>query len=122
MDAFLKGRAAVANNDLTTRDAQRTIIRTELEKVMAGAGVHYINSALSNFTLDANRNHALSEAVAFITGIKYGYQPTMTANEVDAVLATIGNNFYTVSSADLEAARDEIAAKFGWDDSIKTSL
>ena len=116
MDAFLKGRAAITNTDLTTRDAQREIIRTELEKVMAGAGVHYLNSAISNFSINSNRNHALSEAVAFINGLKYGYQPTMTTAEVDDVLAKVGNDFYNVTSADLVAARDMVATKFGWDD------
>lgn len=121
MDAFIKGRKSIELKDMTTRDAMRKVLRTELEKVMAGTGIHYLNSSVTNIADDALRNHALSEAYSFIMGLKYGHNPTMTPAEVDAVLKMIGQDFYKVKAADLQAARDKIAAKFGWD-SIKAQL
>ena len=119
--AFRKGRAAISNDDLDTRDDQIDIIRSEMERMIAGTAIHYLNSATSNFTDDALRNHALSEAIAFINGLKYGENPTISNTQITTVLSTIGNDLYNISSTDIVSARDHLSTIFGMD-AIKGSL
>ena len=115
--AFRTGRTAIVNKDYTLRDTQVEIIRNELERVSAGTAIHYLNSAKSNIANNVARNHSLSEAYAFLEGLKYGYNAIsskgMTSTEVDTALAYFGNNFNTVTLADLNNAIDLIATKTG---------
>ncbi len=121
VEAFRLGRAAISNDDMETRDAQRAIIRLELEKMIAGTAIHYINSALNNVTDDAIRNHALSEAWAFIDDLRYGYNPMITTAEITNVLNLIGDDFYAVSTTDLNSAKDQLSTIYGMD-AIKDNL
>lgn len=115
--AFRTGRTAIVNKDYTVRDAQVTIIRNELERVSAGTAIHYLNSAKSNIASNVTRNHSLSEAYAFLEGLKYGYNAInntgMTSSEIDTALAYFGNDFNVVTLADLNNAIDLIASKTG---------
>ena len=119
--AFRTGRAAISNDDMTTRNAQITIINTEMERMIAGTAIHYLNGAMSDITDDARRNHQISEAVAFIEGLAYGANPTITNAQITTILGTIGNDFYNVSLGDLTSARDQLSTIFNMDD-IKTVL
>lgn len=123
--AFRKGRAAIDNNDYAVRDAQITIIRNEIEKVCAGTAIHYLNGAKSNITNPTVKNHELSEAIAFINGLRYGYNSvngvSITAAEVDAALGYIGTDFNNVTIANINLAIDLIASKTGLV-SVKASL
>ena len=108
-EAFRKGRAAIAAGNMTVRDEQRAIIRAELIKVCGGTGIHYINEAIADFADDAIRNHVLSEAHAFINDLKYAHNGP-SASDVDAILNILGNDFYNVTLADLNMAKDQLAA------------
>ncbi len=125
MNAFLKGRAAIDNNDYATRDAQIAIIRDQMEKVCAGTAIHYLNEAKANITSPIVKNHVLSEAIAFIDGLRYGYNSvngvSITSAEVDIVLGYIGNDLSAVSITNLNLAIDLIASKTGLND-VKASL
>jgi hypothetical protein len=128
MNAFLKGRASIANNDYTTRDEQVRIIRQELEKVAAATGIHYLNGATGNFADDAIRNYELSEAVAFIESLYFTSNETavITGSEIEEVLGYLQDdegdyNFYNVQPADLQAARDKLAEYAGLEN-VKTEL
>jgi len=115
--AFRTGRTAIVNKNNTIRDAQVSIIRNELEKVAAGTAIHYLNSAKSNIASNVARNHSLSEAYAFLEGLKYGYNAInntgMTSSEIDTALGHFGADFNTVTLADLNNAIDLIASKTG---------
>lgn len=119
--AFRKGRAAISNDDLTERDVQIAIIRTELERVCAATAIHYLNGAVNDITDDALRNHKLSEAVVFIADLAYGHAPSITNAQITTVLSTIGNDFYNVSAQDIISARDQLSTIFNMDD-IKNQL
>lgn len=125
MNAFLKGRAAIDNNDYTTRDAQIAIIRDQMEKVCAGIAIHYLNEAKANIASPTLKNHVLSEAIAFIDGLRYGYNSingiSITSAEVDIALGYIGNDLSAVSITNLNLAIDLIASKTGLND-VKASL
>lgn len=125
MNAFLKGRAAIDNNDYATRDAQITIIRDQIEKVCAGTAIHYLNEAKANITNPTIKNHVLSEAIAFIDGLRYGYNSingvSITSAEIDMALGYIGNDFNSVTITNLNLAIDLIASKTGLSD-VKAAL
>lgn len=125
MNAFLKGRDAIDNNDYATRDAQITIIRDQIEKVCAGTAIHYLNEAKANITNPTIKNHVLSEAIAFIDGLRYGYNSingvSITSAEIDMALGYIGNDFNSVTITNLNLAIDLIASKTGLSD-VKAAL
>lgn len=115
--AFRHGRAAISNNDYKERDAQISIIRTEIEKVCAGTGIHYLNEAKTNFGNVTTRNHQLSEAWAFINGLRFGYNSvngiSISAAEIDQALSYIGIDFNAVTVIGLQNAIDLVASKTG---------
>jgi len=119
--AFRTGRAAISANDLAARDAQIAIIRSELADVVAGTAIHYLNDAVENFSDDALRNHQLSEAIAFMSCIPYGYEPIANQSEVMQWFFTLGTDNYAVTTAQILAVRDAIASDAGMED-IKTQL
>ena len=63
------------------------------------------------------RNHGLSEAVAFLEGLKYGYNAIsgtgMSSAQIDVALAFIGDDYNSVTLANLQSAIDEIANNTG---------
>jgi len=115
--AFRTGRTAIVNKDYSLRDMQVTIIRDELEKVSAATAIHYLNVAKTNITNNTTRNHALSEAYAFLDGLKYGYNAInakgMTYSEINTALGYFENDFNIVTLTDLDNAIDLIASKTG---------
>lgn len=124
-EAFRTGRAAIDNEDYTTRDAQVTIIYNEWEKVVAGTAIHYLNEAKSNIADPTKKNHVLSEAWTFLNGLRYGQNAIsgagMSAADIDTALGHIGMDFGTVTISDINAAIDLIATKTGLED-VKASL
>jgi len=121
MNAFLKGRAAINNNDHTTKNAQVAIIRDTWEKVAAATAISYINVAKTNIADDAQRNHALSECLGFIEALKYNPTRRIDDTQLAQVKAYIGNNLYNVTIANLDQARDLLSSICGLD-SVKTTL
>lgn len=117
MNAFLKGRAAISNDDLTTRDKQITIIRDEMENIIAATAIHYLNEAIHNITKNTARNHVLSEATAFIDALRYGHNAIEEINisktEIDDILSTIGDDFNSVTVTNLNKAKDDLAGFMG---------
>lgn len=116
MNAFIKGRAAISNKDLETRDDQIEIIRNEWEKVSAGTAVHYLNEAIANQADIAIRNHTLSEAWAFIHALKYNPNQKLNNTEVDEVLAELGDNFYTIEIESINNAKATLVEAYGFED------
>lgn len=116
INAYKTGRAAISNKDLATKDLMRAIIKSELERVAAGAAIHYLNGAHSNFSNDAKRNHELTEAVAFMNCLRYNPDRTISIPEIDAIADLIGENLYEVTAANLTQARNTLSSKFGMDD------
>jgi hypothetical protein len=123
--AFRTGRAAISNDDYTVRDAQITIIKTEIEKVCAGTAIHYLNGAKTNLTNNTARNHMLSEAWAFINGLRYGDNSIsgtgISAANVDLALGMLGVDFNTVTIIQLNSVIDHVAMHTGLTD-VKDSL
>jgi hypothetical protein len=125
-NAFIKGRAAIVNNDYKTRDAQIAIIKTKLALVPAVRAVFYLQEGKGKLTVDngAKAFHALSEAYGFIMSLRYTNNPAtnapyLTKTEVDQILTdlTAGNNgLWAVDylNTKLDVLSAQIAAKFGF--------
>lgn len=115
--AFLKGRAAIVNNDLTTRDEQIAYIRTELEKAIAAVAISYLNKT-NSATDDASRFHALSEGVGFIYSLRFAHNAKINrakSEELLNILMGKTNGFWSLTPADINNVRDQIATTFGID-------
>lgn len=115
MDAFLEGRAAISNNDMATKDEMRTIIISEMERVVAATAVHYFNSAHANFTNAAKRNHGLSECYAFLNCLRYNPRATISPVQINELQALIGDNLYEVTMPNLIMARNDLSDVFGFE-------
>lgn len=120
-NAFRRGRAAIAANDLGERDAQIAIIRHEMELVAAGTAIHYLNGSIADFSDHALRNHQMSEAIAFLNALPYGYMPVADQAQVGNWLNTIGQDLYNVTTSQILQVRDELAALAGLED-VKEDL
>ncbi|OSZ78224.1 hypothetical protein CAP35_08160 [Chitinophagaceae bacterium IBVUCB1] len=113
--ALLKGRAAIVNKDMTTRDAQIAYIRTSLEKAVAIIAISYINKT-KTATSDAVRYHALSEGVGFIYSLRFAHNPKMNRVKSEELINSLmnkPNGFWSLTNADLDAVRDQLASAFG---------
>lgn len=113
--AFLKGRAAIVNNDLDTRDEQIAYIREELEKAIATVAISYLNKT-NSATSDDSRFHALSEGVGFIYSLRYANNAKVNAAKSDELMDSLMNKadgFWSLTATDIDNVRDELANTFG---------
>jgi hypothetical protein len=130
MNAFLAGRAAISNDNLGERDVKITSIRRSWEQVCAATAIAYLNDALAAYgNDDAELHHALSEAYAFIYALKWGGDATINASSVDVILVSLGGssnlltiNFYGISNAQLQNAKDALIAAFPSLAAVKDTL
>lgn len=122
MNAFLKGRAAISNGDLTTKDEMAAIIKSTMEQVVAAAGIHYINSGISNLASDAKRNHSLSEGIGFIKSLRFGADVSLEDQAaITEALNLIGDDLYEVDSNSLTEAKNILSNAYGLND-VKDQL
>ena len=117
MDGFLKGRAAISNNDLTTRDEAIQEVRDAWEMVVAGTALHYLNNGLAEFDDMARRGHNLSEAIGFIFSLKFNPTKKITNDQIDELLILVGGssaldagNLYTAEVSKIQEAKDQLAS------------
>lgn len=129
MDALIKGRAAIHNGDLDTRDEAISEARAVWEEVVAGSVIHYINSATENFDDETRKVHALSEAVAFAYSLQFNEGKTVTNAQVNEMLVLLGGssdfssmNFYDVPLADLNQAKSTLAGLLNWNNTTADGL
>lgn len=111
-DGFIAGRSAINNKNYEARNNSITIVRTQWEMINVSAALHYLNAALTNLGDNALRNHELSEAHAFINALKFNSASVMTPTEVDGVLNALGNNFYTITAAQINDAKTLLATAY----------
>ncbi len=121
MDELKRGRKAINNNDHITKDNSATLIKATWEKLAASMSIHYMNEALTNFSDDAIRCHVLSEALGFVRALKYNSGRIITLTEIDSILSYIGNNLYTVTSVNIQQAKDLMSTIYNLD-SVKDDL
>ncbi|HVU57662.1 MAG TPA: DUF4856 domain-containing protein [Puia sp.] len=122
MNAFLKGRAALANNDLATAQQQAAIIIPFFETMEAAAASHELNEAKGNLPNGAAAVAGnLSESLGFWTALQFNTHKKISDADYQAVLALYGSNFYNITPAGIQAIQDKISSIYGWD-AIKMNM
>jgi hypothetical protein len=114
--AFLKGRAAIANNDRAELQKQATFIRTEIEKTLANAALGYLDKWKLYPTDDAKRAHAFAEGMGFIYSLRFATKHNADAAFSDGILDNLVNSpngFWDLTTDKINAASDAIKTKFG---------
>ena len=142
-NAFLAGRTAIVNGDMTALATHRKAASEGFEKVLAATAVHYINDTMDDMaTLTAaeiagKNNYDLNkhwgEMKGFTFALQFGYRGDATGGpmaiiseaSVIALHALMGNApvYAAVGSteadaylADLQAAKDIFQAAYGFSD------
>jgi len=123
MDAYLKGRAAISNNDLVARDEAIIEIKTQYENIIAASAIHYINETLANIADRPERNHVWSEGYGFLKSLKYNEDKKITTAKLNELIALYGTSpdALEVNDADLIAVKNELSTIYGFDN-IKDTL
>lgn len=122
MSAFLKGRAALANNDNTTALQQAAIIIPFFETMEAAATIHELNEAKGNLPNGAEAVAGnLSESLGFWTALKFNTHKKISDADYNAVVALYGTNFYNITPAGIDAILNKISSIYGWD-AVKSNL
>lgn len=125
-NAFRAGRAAIAADRLNpdagfTADAvaQAAIIETEVQRMVAGMAIHYLNDVKAKVAggiePQTKINHSMSEAWAFIYGIQFVNNSPMNSSTISTILAAIDTDFegYTQNVTLINADIDAIANAHG---------
>ena len=113
--AFLRGRAAIVNNDRAELEEQATFIRTEIEKALANAALGYLNKWKTGAT-DADRAHAIGEGLGFIYSLRFATVHGGDATFSDAILDDLigsPNGYWDITAEKINAATEAIQEKFG---------
>lgn len=121
MTYFIKGRAAISNSNKADQDAAVAKIKMYWEKAAAATAIHYLNDGVAEFSDDAERCHVLTEAYAFIAALAFNAEGSITPADVTEVLNLLGENFWDVTTSDIEAARNKLAT-FADLESVKNEL
>ena len=119
-DAFKHGRAAIVAGDYTVRDQQAEIIKTKISHIIGRKAADYLKSGASKIKDGkwADAHHALSEGWGFILSLQFTKNPATgepyySNTEVNQMLNDI-DNFWAVSTTDLESMASSIESKFGF--------
>lgn len=123
LNAFLKGRAALANNDNATAQTQAAIIIAMFEKLEAAAALHETNEATGNIPNGAAAVAGnMSESLGFWMALKFNTKRKIISDtQINTILALYGTNFYNITPANIDSIRNAISAIYGWD-SVKSYL
>lgn len=112
--AFLKGRAAIVNNDVEQYEALATLIRVEFEKAIANAALGYLGK-WKTAEDDARRAHAIGEAVGFIYSLRFAELHGTDATYSEDILEDLvgsGGGFWDLDATKVNAAIEAIQTKF----------
>lgn len=114
--AFLKGRAAIVNNDKVELKKQADFIKAEMEKAIASAALGYLGPKYIAATTDAARAHAIGEGLGFIYSLRFatinGADATFSDNILKALILDAPGGFWDLTPTKISAASDAIKAKF----------
>jgi len=113
MNAFLKGRAAIINNDNTGRDEARNAVIANWEKVAAAKCISYLKGAKNNLSDPATLHHNLSEGYGFVVAFQYNPNKTISNADIATLLGYFGTNLYNLQTANLDLAIAKLESVFG---------
>lgn len=112
MAAFIAGRAAISNKDMTTKYVQRAIILSELERVIAAAAVLELGEVKTNFNDQAKVLHYVSEAYGFILALEEIGNSRLSANDFATIYAALGSNMYDLTQENVNSTITLIKTRY----------
>lgn len=115
LPAFLKGRAAIVNNDKVELKKQADIIRKTMERAIAKAALGYLKK-WKDGTDEGTRAHAIGEGLGFVYSLRFASLTGGTAAFSDSVLADLVGStggYWDLTISKINAADAAIRAKFG---------
>ena len=114
--AFLKGRAAIINNDRSELEDQAMFIRTEMEVAIAKAALGYLDKWKTGAD-NAARAHAIGEGLGFIYSLRFaklhGGDAAFSDNLINGLVDS-ESGFWDLDVTKINTASDAIKAKFGF--------
>lgn len=118
MNAFLKGRAAISNKDMQTKNEQAAIIISMFDKMTAAAIIRELKECdvdITNNDMVQLVNH-LSEAKAFAMSMKNNKNAgrKISDAQIDELLAFFPENLWNTSLTDLSGMKAFIAGVYGF--------
>lgn len=112
--AFLKGRAAIVNNNSTELQTQATFIRNQFEIAIANAALGYLTK-WGTGTTDAARAHAIGEGLGFIYALRFCKLNGVSAQFSDSLITGLtgsANGFWDLTPAKISTASTAIKTQF----------
>jgi hypothetical protein len=106
-EGYIKGRAAIENNDEKGLEEAITEIRDTWELVLVSTAIHYLNGAKQDFTDDAIKHHKLSEAWVFLWSVQFN--PTSNGFFYEQAQAEIGVNLWATTIPQINKAIEILA-------------
>lgn len=113
--AFLKGRAAIVNNDRDELQSQANFIRTEFEKALANAALGYLEKWKAGDT-EAKRIHAFAEGLGFIYSLRFAKMHGADLEFSDHIIEHLLDTefgYWDLTVTKINHAGDEIRGQFG---------
>lgn len=112
--AFLKGRAAIVNNDRDQYLALATFIRTEMEKAIANAAIGYLKKWKDAAGDKAKEAHAIGEGHGFIYALRFAELHEADATYSNTLLENLigSEGLWGLTNEKVNAAIAAIEAKF----------
>lgn len=118
-DGFIKGRAAINNDDKEGKLEAVTAVRKNWELVLASSAIHHLNLAIDNFDDVALKHHNMTKAWILLWSIQFN--PESNGFRYEDALAKIGTNFWNTSLIDLNDAKEILANAYGLEE-VKDAL
>jgi hypothetical protein len=113
--AFLKGRAAIVNNDAAELKTQATFIRNQMELAIAAASLGYLDKWKTG-TDEGTRAHAIGEGLGFVYSLRFatlhGADKKFSDDILTALVGSTGG-YWDLTNDKINAAAATIKAKFG---------
>lgn len=117
MEAFVEGRVAIVNNDLSTKNTKRTEVAEYLELVAAATAVHYLNDALEALNAGniGDAFHVMSEAWAFTNALRYNPNRKLSLAAIEEIKEQdlgANGNFWNVTPEGLNKAKATLVTAY----------
>jgi len=114
--AFLKGRAAIHNNDMATVRAQAAIIRAILEKAIGGAANGYMGKSYDAASTPAQKIHAFGEGLGFVYSTRFcvvtGADDAYSEDLIDDLISPTTPTFYDIATSQFTGVATKLRSKF----------
>lgn len=119
MKAFIKGRAAINNNDNAGVTAAANTIKKELDRTAAGMTLRYLKSAKASLLASpvdhGPKSGAISEGKGFLSTLKYNPSKAITDAQITTLTNSFGTDNWKVTEAILNQAINDIATIYSLD-------